>query len=57
MLQAHVMFAYATQMRPILTKWATSDLVTKGNMAYWTFLKSIENKGINQGNNGFLDPK
>ena len=37
-------------------KWATSHQGTKGDMGHWTFQKSIENKGIFQGNNGFLTP-
>ena len=44
-------------LRPVLTKWATSRQGTKGDMAHWTFQKSIENKGISHGNDGFLDPK
>ena len=43
-------------MRPVLTKWATSRQGIKGVMAHWTFQKSIENKGISQGNNGFWTP-
>ena len=38
-------------MRPVLTKWATSRQGTKGEMAHWTFQKSIENKRISQGKN------
>ena len=44
------------QLRPVLTKWATSRQGSKGDMAHWTFKKSIENKGISQGNNGFWSP-
>ena len=40
-------------MRPVLTKWATSRQGIKGDITHWTFQKSIENKGISQGNNGF----
>ena len=43
-------------MRPVLTKWATSRQGTKGDMAYWTFQKSVENKGNSQGNNRFWTP-
>ena len=43
-------------LRPVLTKWATSRQGTKGDMAYWAFQKSTENKGISQGNNGFWTP-
>ena len=31
-------------LRPALTKWATSCQGTKGDMALWTFQKSIETK-------------
>ena len=40
-------------MRPVVTKWATSRQGTEGGMAHWTFQKSIENKGIWQGENSF----
>ena len=43
-------------LRPVLTKWATSHQGTKGDMANWTFQKSIENKEISQGNNTFWTP-
>ena len=43
-------------LRPVLTKWVTSCQRTKGDMAHWTFQKSIENEGISQGNNGFWTP-
>ena len=42
-----------THMRPVLTKWATSHQGTKGDIFHWIFQKSIENKGISKGNNGF----
>ena len=45
-----------TQMRPVLTKWATSRQETTGDTAHWICQKSIENKGISQGNNGFWTP-
>ena len=45
-----------TKLRPVLTKWATSRQGTKGDMAHWTFQKSIKNKGISQGNNGLWTP-
>ena len=37
-------------------KWATSRLGTKENMAHWTSQKSIEDKGISQGNYRFWTP-
>ena len=40
-------------LRPVPTKWVTSCQGTKGDMAHWTFQKSIENKGISQGKNSF----
>ena len=43
-------------MRPVLTKWATSRQGTIGDMAHCTFQKSIENKGISQGNDGLWVP-
>ena len=47
---------YFADMRPVLTKWATSRQGNKRDVALWTFQKSMENKGISQGNNGFWNP-
>ena len=45
-----------SNLRTVLIKWETSCKVTKEDMLHWWFQKSIENKGISQGNNGFMMP-
>ena len=41
-------------MKPVLTKWATSQQGITLDMDHWTFQKSLGNKGISQGNNWTL---